>query len=175
MRGYVLGTSGSGKTTFSAKIAEKLELDHLELDSLRHQANWTPLPDEEMRVRVRALCDSDRWIIDGNYSFVRDIILTRATDVFLLDYSRSVVMRRIILRTLSRMLWRKELWNGNREDWRFLFKLDPEENVVLWAWTTFSERRRNFDRLILDLPKTINVYRFRSPSETRRWLDQLES
>jgi hypothetical protein len=33
---------------------------------------------------------------------------------------------------------REELWNGNREPWTNLYSLDPEKNIVLWAWTRFA-------------------------------------
>ncbi len=34
-----MGASGSGKTWLAVRIAAKLDLAHLELDSLRHQAD----------------------------------------------------------------------------------------------------------------------------------------
>jgi adenylate kinase family enzyme len=171
VRGYVIGTSGSGKSTFAARLCSIAEIPHLELDSLRHQANWTPLPDDEMRRRVESFCAQSDWVIDGNYSFVRDIILDRVTDVFMLDYPKALVMSRIIRRTLSRMITRKELWNGNREDWKFLFKLDPEENVILWAWKTYDKRVADFDRLVTELPDTVTVHRFKTPAQAKRWLN----
>lgn len=171
MRAYVLGTSGSGKTRFSLALASALQLTHLELDALRHQPNWTPLPEGEMRQRVADFCIKENWVVDGNYSFVRDLVIARATDLFLLDYPRYVIMRRVIFRSLSRVITRKQLWNGNRESWKFLFRFNRDENVVLWAWSTYSERRRSFDRLIEECPAEINVHRFRSTREARRWLN----
>ena len=37
------------------------------------------------------------------------------------------------------MITRAELWNGNQEEWRNLLTLDPETNIVLWAWTQHSK------------------------------------
>jgi hypothetical protein len=37
------------------------------------------------------------------------------------------------------MITRAELWNGNREEWRNLRTLDPETNIVRWAWTQHSK------------------------------------
>jgi len=37
------------------------------------------------------------------------------------------------------MITRDELWNGNREQWRNLLTLNPETNIVLWAWTQLSK------------------------------------
>jgi gluconate kinase len=40
----VVGTSGAGKSTVAAALAALLGASFLELDSVHHQADWTPLP-----------------------------------------------------------------------------------------------------------------------------------
>ncbi len=44
-------------------------------------------------------------------------------------------MRQLLARTLRRMVTRAELWNGNREPLSNLFRLDPEQSILAWAWT----------------------------------------
>ena len=51
----VVGCPGSGKTTFAAELAKRLGTSHLELDSLYHQANWEPLPDEDSATKEERL------------------------------------------------------------------------------------------------------------------------
>jgi adenylate kinase family enzyme len=131
----VVGNSGSGKTTFAAELARRIGAPHLELDSVFHQPGWEPLPAEEFRVRVAAFTAGDRWVVDGNYSGVLDLVWPRADTVVWLDPPRHRVMRRIVGRTLRRVFSRAELWNGNREPWGNLFRVDPEKSVVAWAWT----------------------------------------
>ena len=53
MRIHIVGTSGSGKTTLARKVAGALEIPHVELDAIRHQANWIELPDDEFVARAR--------------------------------------------------------------------------------------------------------------------------
>jgi cytidylate kinase len=43
----VVGTSGSGKSTVSRELARRLGACWLELDSVYHQAGWTPLDAQE--------------------------------------------------------------------------------------------------------------------------------
>jgi ABC-type glutathione transport system ATPase component len=43
----VVGTSGAGKSTLSRALADALDADILELDSVFHQPGWVPLPHEE--------------------------------------------------------------------------------------------------------------------------------
>jgi gluconate kinase len=40
----VVGTSGAGKSTVAAALAALLGASFVELDSVHHQADWTPLP-----------------------------------------------------------------------------------------------------------------------------------
>src|ERR1700724_2513046 len=70
----VVGTSGVGKSAFASSLARVLGACFLELDSLQHQADWTPLPVEEFRARVALVADDECWVIDGNYSRVQDLV-----------------------------------------------------------------------------------------------------
>ncbi len=165
---YILGTSGAGKSTLANALSASRAMTHLELDSIYHQPNWTPLPTEEFRAKVQSYCERETWVIDGNYSVVRDVILARADAIILLDYSRFTIMVRVIRRTLRRMLTRQELWNGNREEWKYLFTPNREKNIVLWAWSTFAERRASFEQLVATA--SVPVLRFTKPSQTNTWL-----
>jgi adenylate kinase family enzyme len=138
----VVGNSGSGKSTLARRIAAALGIPHLELDSVFHQPGWQPLDTGEFRQRVLEFTAGQAWIVDGNYSKVRDIVWARADTVIWLDPPRHRVMRRLIARTLRRMATRAELWNGNREEWRFLF--NREESVLAWAWTSHNKYRERY-------------------------------
>ncbi len=74
LRIQIVGTSGSGKSTLAKTLATNLDIPRLELDSIYHQANWTPLPDKQFRKQVTDFSSADSWIVDGNYSKVRDIL-----------------------------------------------------------------------------------------------------
>jgi adenylate kinase family enzyme len=121
----VLGTSGSGKTTVGRAAAQRLGVPFLELDSVRHQRNWTELPDDEFRRHAAEMAATDAWVIDGNYRIVRDITTARATRIVWLDPPRWRVMTQVARRSLGRVVFRRELWNGNRERWANLFSRDP--------------------------------------------------
>ncbi len=173
MRVYLVGTSGTGKTTLAKRISTNENLAHLELDSIHHQANWTPLPLEDFKTEVQRFTSQEAWVIDGNYRQVQDIILSRCSTLVILDYSRAVVMRRVIRRTLGRMLLGTTLWNGNRESWKYLFTRNPDENIVLWAWTTFERRRKEFDALQAATPSSVTVYRLNHPKQCKDLLKAL--
>ena len=167
----VVGTSGAGKSTFAAALAGLLGVSWVELDSVYHQADWTPLPAEEFRRRVAAMASGPCWVIDGNYSTVRDLVWARADTVIWLDLPKHTVMRRIIWRTLRRIAGRVELWNGNRERWRNFFTLDVQESVIAWAWHTHGSRRQRYAASLAEPAAShLRVVRLRSPRAVRRFL-----
>ena len=66
-----------------------------------HQPGWTELPVEEFRAKVTAATSGDGWVVDGNYTIVRDIVWNRADTIVWLDFSRRVVTTRIVRRSFS--------------------------------------------------------------------------
>ena len=172
----VVGTSGAGKSTVAAALAALLGASFLELDSVHHQADWTPLPRSEFRALVAAAAAGERWVIDGNYSSVQDIVWARADTVVWLDLPRRTVMRRVIWRTLRRIGGRVELWNGNRERWRNLFSLDKEESIIAWAWQTHAANRARYEADMADPNHGhLRFVRLRSAESVRRFLQSVEA
>jgi adenylate kinase family enzyme len=146
----VVGNSGSGKTTLARRLAAALGVPHLELDSVFHQPGWQPLETGEFRRLVSEFTAGRGWVVDGNYSRVRDIIWGRADTVVWLDLPRRRVMRQVTGRTLRRVITREELWNGNREPWTNLFRLDPEQSILAWAWTSHQRYRDRYLAALAD-------------------------
>ena len=167
----VVGTSGAGKSTLGRSLADALGGEFLELDSVNHQADWVPLPTEEFRRRVALVVAGERWVIDGNYSKIRDLVWARADTVVWLDLPRRTVMRRVTWRSVRRMALRTELWNGNRERWSYLFSLDKEESVVAWAWQSHASTRAKFEAAMADPANGhLRFVRLTSPAAVRRFL-----
>ncbi|MEV4579128.1 hypothetical protein AB0K16_38355 [Nonomuraea jabiensis] len=144
----VVGNSGSGKSTLAAALAGRLGVPWLELDSVFHMAGWTPRPPEEFRAEVEAFTAGDGWVVDGNYSAVRDLVWSRADTVVWIDLPRPAVMRQLLVRTLRRMATGAELWNGNRESFRFL--LDKDESIIRFAWKQHAVYRERYRRAAAD-------------------------
>jgi adenylate kinase family enzyme len=140
----VVGNSGSGKTTLGRALAGQLAVPFVELDAIYHQTGWQPLPPEEFARRVEAIVAGEGWVIDGNYSAVRDLVWTRADTVIWFDLPRPTVIRQIVTRTLRRAITRAELWNGNREPITSLFRRDPDRSIIRWAWTQHAKYHRRF-------------------------------
>jgi adenylate kinase family enzyme len=170
----VVGTSATGKTTFAAALAAALDVPHIELDALHWEAGWREAPDDVMQDRVRAAVAGDAWVVDGNYSAVRDLVWARAEAVVWLDYSLLTILRRYARRTLRRIRTREEIWPGTGNHERWSMHLLQRDSLLRWILSTYRRRRRDYPRLIAARPDIVAV-RLRSPRAASAWLGRLRT
>lgn len=167
----VVGTSGSGKSTLARQIAQILKIRHVELDALHWEKGWTEAADFPQKV-VAAL-QGDSWVVDGNYSKVRDLVWSRADTVIWLDYTLPVLLWRINKRTLRRCITRQRLWNDNREN--LLQQFFTRDSMYWWVLKTYRRRRAEYPQWFAKPEYThLTVLHFQSPKATSRWLSQLQ-
>ncbi len=140
-----MGCSGSGKTTLSRALAGALPATHIELDAIFHQPGWTPLDNDTFMAQVTHATAARRWVVDGNYSTVRELVWERADTVVWFDLPYALVMARTVRRTVRRTVGRQELWNGNKEPWSNLYSFNPHESIIAWAATRHSVYRRRYE------------------------------
>jgi adenylate kinase family enzyme len=169
----VVGIPGSGKTTISRRLAERLDLTHVELDALFHGPDWSqPIPEDFERRVAAALDGLDAWVVDGNYrSWVGGIVLEQADSIVWLDLPLRVCLRRIWRRTWRRIAAREELWESkNRETIRNAFL--ARESLFVWAVKTHFRHRRDMPKWIERHPH-LHVVHLRSQRDVERWLVDL--
>lgn len=164
----VAGIAGAGKSTIAQVVAERLGLPFLELDGLLEGPGWSVLPD--FVPRTRELVARDRWVTDNLlYPEVEDLLLSRADLVLWLDLPKSLVLRRLLVRTLRRGLPpRPVLVNGNRERlWAALRRDSP----IRTALERFDSHRAHLEAVLPAYP--VEVVRLRTAAAVDRWLDSL--
>jgi len=169
----VHGSSGSGKSRLARALSDRLGLPRTELDALFHQPAWTELPTDEFRARVTEVVAADRWVVEGNYEQVRDLVWDRADTVVVLDLPRWTVMRQLLGRTFRRGLVRGELWNGNRESLRNLASTDENRNVVLWSWRRFDHHRTELPAAARAAAPHARLVVLRDRAQIRRFVDEV--
>jgi adenylate kinase family enzyme len=169
----VVGTSGSGKTTFATALSRRLGISRIELDALNWGPGWTPVDVETFRARVREAVAAEAWVSDGNYAAVRPLVLERADTVVWLDLPLRTCLSRVIRRTARRARTGEDLWGtGNRESWRKQFGRD---SLIWWILTGHRRRRREYAARFADPAfASLQVHRFRSSSEAEAWLATVE-
>jgi len=168
----VVGSSCSGKTTLARGLANLLGASHIELDAVYWEADWKPRHMPDFRQLVEQAVSGDRWVLDGNYSTVRDLVWPRATAVVWLNYPFLLVFPRALSRTIRRALTREELYSGNRESFRKAFF--SRDSILLWVITSFWRHRWEYAALreSRTFPH-IHFWELRRPSEASQLLSSL--
>jgi adenylate kinase family enzyme len=170
----VIGGCCTGKTTTSRALAARLGVPHVELDALHHDAGWQEAPADVLLARVEAAlaAASDGWVADGNYhGKLGTYVLERADTVVFLDLPQRTAFRRVLWRTLSRVVTGKELWNGNRETLRNAFS---RHSIVLWVITNHRSHRTKWPERVAPF-NHLHVVRLRSPREVREFLQSIQA
>ena len=171
-RVVVVGTSCSGKTTFARHLSKLLQARHIELDAIHWKADWEPRAPAELLRLVEEAVSDERWIVDGNYSAVREVIWSRATAVAWLNYPFWRVFSRALWRTVRRASTREELYSGNRETFRKAFL--SRDSILLWIVTSHWRQKREYRRLeeTRCYPR-VKFFEFRRPVQATLFLSQL--
>lgn len=170
-RVVIVGSTNAGKTTLARQLAERFELRYIEMDALHWRENWTPCPREVLRAETAKALEADRWVVDGNYSIVRDLVWPSAETLIWLKYPLPLILWRVTRRTWRRLWTQEELWNGNREMWRHQLS---HESLFLWALTSHRRRRRTYETLLKEQQYAhLTVHCFTTPKATEEWLSSL--
>jgi adenylate kinase family enzyme len=173
-RVVVVGVTSSGKSTLAESLANRFDLDYIELDALHWEPNWQGAPLEVFRARVEKATQAEKWIVAGNYHVVRDLVWPRAEAIIWLDYPLLVVLSQLTKRIFRRW-WTKELlWGTNREPLWVHFKLWSPDSLYHWLFKTYRRRKREIP-LLLSQPehRHLAMIRLKHPKETREWVERL--
>jgi hypothetical protein len=123
---------------------------------------------------VREVARGPRWVIDGNYSVIRDIVWEQADTVIWFDLPYLAVMSRVIRRTIKRAILRTELWNGNREPLSNLISFDPQKSIIAWTASRHGLYRQRYAAAEAD-PKwaAVTFIRLDTRASIRRLLSEI--
>jgi adenylate kinase family enzyme len=160
-RVIVIGSGGSGKSTFSRQLGEVTGLPVIHLDMLFWKPNWTSTSKEEWAEVVRREIEKPEWIIDGNFGGTREMRIRAADTIIMLDLPRWLCMFRNLKRSVVyRNKTRPDMGQGCNEkiDWEF----------IMWVWNyknrsrtkTFQELESQKDKKVIVLKTRRDVTEF---------------
>lgn len=105
----VIGSPGSGKSTFSKKLAEKLNYPILHLDNLWHSTDYSKEASVWLeKEQVKFFAENKNGIIDGNYTGTLKTRLKECDVVYYLQVPTFVALFRVIKRSLGTKFLHKE-------------------------------------------------------------------
>lgn len=169
----VIGTTGSGKSTFSRRLAGRLSYPCVHMGQLFWKPNWVESTDEEFLPRVEAVVSGECWVLDGNYSRTNDIKWRRADTIIWLDYSYSRTFLQLLMLTVTRAVTKEELWpgTGNRES--FTRSFASKDSVFIWLFRYYKRNRIRYVELGGSLRNShIMFVRLRNRKEAKAFIER---
>ena len=119
----IIGSPGSGKSTFGSCLSQKLNIPLVHLDSLWWKEGWVEREREEFDALLLSELQRECWIIDGNYARTLEWRLKYADTVIFFDYNRFLCLWRVVKRVITNYgKVRADMPKGcpERFDWEFL-------------------------------------------------------
>ncbi len=161
----VIGSPGSGKTTFSLELSEILDIPVTHLDRLFWRDNWVSVDDTEFDRQLTDEVCKNKWIIDGNYDRTINVRLENCDTVIYLDYPAIVSVFGYLCRLYSnRGTSRADMGGYCPEKFDFEF---------LKYIISFNIHKRRKYRDMLKDTKNKNIYIFGSRRTGRKFLESL--
>ncbi len=142
----IIGSTGSGKSTLAKRLGAALDLPVVELDSLHWLPGWVEREREEFFRLVEQATARSRWVIDGGYSTVREVIWARADTLVWIDLPYATTLWQLLRRTVGRAWHRTPICNGNYESWRLSFA--SRDSILLWFVKSYPDKQRRYPALL---------------------------
>lgn len=88
----IIGSPGSGKSTFARKLRDKSGLPLFYLDMIKHKPDRTEILREEFNIKLAEIIKMPERIIDGNYQRTLEVRMEKADTIILFDLPTEVCL-----------------------------------------------------------------------------------
>lgn len=167
----VIGTSGSGKSYFSHRLAQKLDFPCIEMDAVFWLPNWEHLETEDFLIKLQALMEQEVWVLDGNQSKTNSLKWQYVDTVIWLDYSFFHTFKQIFMRSFKRSWSKQEIWEGTGNKESFRRNFFSSESVILWMLQNYWKTKHKYAKLFAsELANNVTLVRFKSPKQAELFL-----
>ena len=155
----IIGSPGSGKSTFAKELSKITQLPLIHLDKEFWKDGWIETPRQEWVEKQKQLILGDEWIIDGNYGGTMDIRLEKADTIICFKLSRRVCLLSYYKRVITNIgKVRSDMPEGCPE------KFDFEFMKYIWNFPKASGKT-NIDVLEKNKDKQIIIFKSRKESQ----------
>lgn len=164
----IIGNAGSGKSTFSKKLAQKLQLPLVHLDKIYWTGNWDHLSREEFDEALQKELIKPQWIIDGNFNRTFPHRLQYCDTVFFFDLPAISCFWGITKRIFQYYGKTRTDMGGNCPEYFDKQKISLYKGVL-----NFNKTRRQDYYELLQNATNVKVVIFRSRKQADRYFEEL--
>lgn len=166
-RVMIIGSPGTGKSTFAKRLAAKTDLPLQHIDYYYHDSTKRYHADKTAwEAFVLVMISKDKWIIDGNYGKTMAQLMKRADTIIYFDMPRRIAVWGVIKRRIAAFsTTRTDMPIGWKEtaNWRFL----------QYVWRFRAKYATQTEQLLANHPgKTI--VRFHDHKDVADYLNSLK-
>lgn len=158
----VFGNAGGGKSTFSQRLADLMELPWVPLDSIKYKPGGGEVPHDEFKAAHDNLLQQEQWIIDGFGSL--DTIWERLEVADTLLYLDMPVLRHYwwVTKRFLQSVWVPPAgWPENSP------LLKSTLNAYTTVWLCHTKLTPKYREFVNQAKATKQVYHLRSPQEVK--------
>jgi len=159
----VIGCSGSGKSTFAPRLAERMGLPYVPTDQVFWTDDWRPTPSDEVHRWLAEAVAAEAWVTDGNFDNQRGVLWASADLIVWLDLPLATTIWRVGRRNYGWWLGRQKVWGGQA------MTLAKAWSGLRHAANSHGLKRRTYPGYLAEIP-SVAVVRLTSPDEVERWL-----
>ncbi len=160
-----LGCAGSGKSTFSKRLGEKLNIPVTHLDTLYWKPGWVEEEKEIFIKKQLEIIEQDTWIMDGNYRDSLELRLERCDTIIYLDVPRIVSIFGIYQRYFTYKNKSRDSITAGCEE-----KIDS--SFFNWVWH-FNKRSRPMLMDKINKTNGKNILIFKTRKALRKYIDSI--
>ena len=161
----IIGSNGAGKSTFSFRLAEKLNLPLIHIDQIYWRGSWDVTPEDEFDRIVQAEAAKPAWIIEGNNIRSLPQRLERADTVFWFEFPPPLCVLNILRRE-------REYRGKVRPDMPDQCVSQYNLPFLKMVWE-FNKRNHDQIQSLLDQHGHLSVIRFTNYRQIKRYWEQI--
>ncbi|TDQ42820.1 DNA topology modulation protein [Aureibacillus halotolerans] len=162
----IIGSGGSGKSTFARRLGKDLGIPVVHLDALYWKPGWVPEEQKTFDGIIQAELAKEKWIIDGNFSRTMDVRIAAADTIIFIDLPRLLCTYRVVKRWLQyRNKTRVDMGEGCSEKVDLAF--------LKWVWTYPATKRPEVIRKLEQVASDKKVVHLTSQKNVKGFLNTL--